>query len=72
MAGERHLSAHKASLAAGTVAVGVMAATAAAAPLLGMDPWALMSLEGGFYAAATAWTAGRGAGPRVGGRPAGG
>ncbi|GAB4814711.1 hypothetical protein N2152v2_001757 [Parachlorella kessleri] len=61
VAGQRHISSRKASLAAGGLAVGVMGASAAAAPLLGMDPWALVGLEGGFYAVLTAWTAGVGA-----------
>lgn len=62
MAGERHISAHKVSLAVGTLAAGVMAASAAVAPLLGMDPWSLLSLETGFYTAASAWVAGGWAG----------
>lgn len=45
MAGTRKYSAHKAG---GGLALGAVAATAAAAPLLGLDPWSLVNIESGF------------------------
>ena len=45
VAGQRHYSAHRASLLTGSaLALGMVGTSAIATPLLGMDPWVLVSL----------------------------
>lgn len=58
VAGERHISAHKVSLVAGSAAASLMGLSSLAAPLLGVDPWSLLSVEGAAYTFVTAWAAG--------------
>lgn len=58
VAGERHISAHKVSLVAGSAAASLMGLSSLAAPLLGVDPWSLLSMEGAVYTFVTAWAAG--------------
>ena len=55
VAGTRKYSAGKAG---GGLLVAGVAATAAAAPLLGLDPWSLASIETGFLLATSASLAG--------------
>lgn len=55
MAGTRKFSAHKAG---GSLLVGAVAASAAAAPLLGIDPWSLVNIETGFALASASSLAG--------------
>lgn len=64
IAGTRKYSAHKAG---GGLVVGAIAATAAMAPLLGLDPWAMVNIETGFTLAASASLAGGWEGGREGG-----
>ena len=45
VAGTRHYSSHRAGSG---VVLGAMGLTAAAAPLLGLDPWSLVNIETGF------------------------
>ncbi len=55
MAGTRKYSAHKAG---GGLLVGAVAASAAAAPLLGIDPWSLVNIETAFALASASSLAG--------------
>lgn len=55
VAGTRHFSAHKAG---GGVLLGALGATAAAAPLLGIDPWGLVNIESAFVLLSAASLAG--------------
>ena len=62
VAGTRHYSAHRAG---GGVVLAALGVTAAAAPLMGLDPWSLLNIETGFAlftasSLAGAWVAGRG------------
>ena len=45
MAGTRHYSAQRAG---GSVVLAALGLTAAAAPLMGLDPWSLLNIETGF------------------------
>ncbi|KAL4452672.1 hypothetical protein ABPG75_008334 [Micractinium tetrahymenae] len=58
VAGTRHYSARKAG---GGLLLGAMGATAAAAPLLGLDPWGLVNIESAFLLLSASSLAGVGA-----------
>ena len=62
MAGTRHYSAHRAG---GGVVLAALGLSAAAAPLMGLDPWSLLNIETGFAlftasSLAGEWVSGRG------------
>ncbi|KAL4856717.1 Chaperone protein DnaJ [Chlorella vulgaris] len=55
VAGTRHFSPRRAS---GGVLLAALGATAAASPLLGLDPWSLVNVETGFALLTASWLAG--------------
>lgn len=55
VAGTRKYSAHKAG---GSLVLGAVAASAAAAPLLGIEPWSLVNIETAFALATASSLAG--------------